>query len=484
MFNKTKRILALVMALVLVFTLAGCGSNEDEELSVVYEEEIEYEYVDGPSTDSTTSQSGQTQTSKPSEDKKPTGEKNPSGTINNGVNPKDYAGKTIKFISTIDPAVDESGPVVKNFEKEYGIKVEIVPSGLDEHAQKCMGLIAAGQSPDVARSNGDFPAFMGYLQSLDAAKLDYSEKIWNQNTFKLTTFGGSPYLCDTIGNIWSEIDIVMYSKSLLKRANSYTPEEYDAMGKWTWDAFFKIGEDVKKVTGNPGCAINSYELFLNASGGSAFKIKDGKVINGFDSKTADIMSKYSRARKDNILGFGKSVTAGLMDGSYGIVTLHAWSLKRTGDLREGKWDDYGFYFLPYYDDAAAATKKRPVTGIFRGWGIVRGAKEPVAAGIFLREYLDVNNYDVGGTYITPEAETFFFRVNDIEEYSSFENYNPYLTYVSMNSFITGLQYSEDVYGAMYYDPEQVLSKVSAAKGAVDNGVDKINKFIEQYTGAR
>ncbi len=485
MFNKAKRILALLMALVLVFTLAGCG-NKEEELSVVYEEEVEYEYVDGESTgNSGDAQQGDQQQAGPSTSKPDTDKPTDKGNLmNDGVNPEDYRGKTVKFISTIDPKVDESGPVVEKFEKEFGIKVEIIPSGLDEHAQKCMGLIASGDAPDVARSNGDFPAFMGYLQSLDAAKLDYDEEIWNQNTFKMTTFGGSPYLCDTDGNIWAEIDIVMYSKSLLKRANAYTPEEYDAMGKWTWDAFFEIGKAVQKVTGQPGAIINSYECFFHACGGSVYKLENGVIKNGLDNKAVEIMSKYSQAKKDNIIMINKSVTAGLMEGVTGIGTLHAWSLKKTGDLRNGKWDDYGFYFLPYYNEEAAAKKERPVTGIFRGWGIVRGAKEPVAAGLFLREYLDVDNYDVGGTYISPEAETFFFRVNDIEEYSSFESYNPYMTYIDMNNFITGVKANSEIYHAMYYDPAQVNTNVAAAKGAVDKAVKNLNDWIQKYQGAR
>lgn len=482
MFNKTKRILALLMVFVLVFTLAGCGGNDEEEISVVYEEDIEYEYVDGGSTSSGDSQQAGTTSQGDTTSKGDSGSKDKEGLMNDGIDPEDYRGKTVKFISTIDPAVDESGPVVENFEKEYGITVEIIPSGLDEHAQKCQGLIAAGNAPDVARSNGDFPAFMGYLQSLDAAKLDYDEEIWNQNTFKLTTFGGSPYLCDTVGNIWAEIDIVMYSKSLLKRANAYTPEEYDAMGKWTWDAFFEIGKAVQKVNNNkPGCAINSYECYFHAAGGSVYRIENGKVVNGLkDSKTVDIMTKYSQARKDNILLTNKSVTAALMEGDIGITTLHAWSLKKTGDLRDAKWDDLGFYYLPYYDEAAAATGIHPMTGIFRGWGLVKGSKEPVAAGLFLREYLDVNNYDVGGTYISPAAETFFFEVNSVD----YSNYNPYLTYIDLNSAVTGLKASQQIYHAMFYDPAQVKTNVDSAITAVDNGVKKINDFINTNLGAR
>ena len=397
-----------------------------------------------------------------------------SSEANNDVNPSDYTGKTVRFISTINPATDESGPVIKNFEKEYGIKVEIILTNLNDHAQNCMALIAAGQSPDVARSNGDFPAFLGYLQSLDAAKLDYTDEIWDKNTFAMSTFGGSPYLCDTVSNIWSEVDIVMYSKSWLKRANVPTPEEFDAQDKWTWDAFFAIGKAVGALYGKEGCGIHLPESFYHAAGGSVYKLQNGKVVNGINNQTIEIMSKYSQAIKDGILLKNKSAITAFLNGEIGITTVHAWSLKKTGDLRNGKWNDYGFYYLPYNN---AGDTSRPTTGIFRGWGICKGAKEPVAAGLFLREYLDVNNYDVGGTFITPEAETFFFRANSI----NYNNYNPYFTYVDLNKFITDVNSISQIYKPMYYDPSQVAASMRTVKGAVDKGAKNINDFILQFT---
>ncbi len=407
---------------------------------------------------------------------------NPDNLMNDGINPEDYRGRTIKFISTIDPKYDESGPVVENFEKEYGITVEIIPSGIDEYAQKCVGLIAVGASPDVACSNGDFPACMGYLQSLDAAKLNYKEEIWNQNTFKLTTFGGSPYLCDTLGNIFTETDIVVYSKSMLNKANAYTPEDYDRAGKWTWDAFFEIGKACQKVTGKPGCAINSYECYFHAAGGSVYKIENGKVVNGIDSNSAAIMEKYALARKDNILMTGKSVASALMEGDIGIATFSSSALKKTGEFRNANWLDLGFYYLPYYDEDAVVIGERPVTGFLRGWGICYGANEPVAAGLFLREYLDVNNYDVRGTFITPEAETLFYHNSILV--LDYDNYNPYFTYQDLNTFVTGVEANEKIYYPMYRDPTQVVDSMPDVRENIDKGVKNSNKYIDQFTGLR
>ena len=69
-----------------------------------------------------------------------------------------------------------------------------------------------------------------------------------------------------------------------------------------------------------------------------------------------------------------------------------------------KASDIGFTFLPSWN----GEKYKP-TSFVRGWGLCKGAKNPVAAGIFLRYYLDVNNYDTGSAFISKDAENFFFN---------------------------------------------------------------------------
>lgn len=69
-------------------------------------------------------------------------------------------------------------------------------------------------------------------------------------------------------------------------------------------------------------------------------------------------------------------------------------------------DYIGFTYLPDFD---ANTKAKPAS-LFRGWGIIKGAKNPVAAGIFLRYYLDVNNYNTDEAVYHKEASNFFFKL--------------------------------------------------------------------------
>lgn len=472
MLNNTKRLLAFMLVCVMIFALAGCGGNGDTT-SIVYEEQIEY--VDGSgSGDSTASGDKTGTTSKKDDTSKKDNTSSTSDPDNDEVNPEDYRGKTVKFAVTIMPDNDESGPVVKKFQEEYGITIKCIQSDQGNYANQLNGWIAAGDSPDVARSNGDFPNCMSYLQSLDASKIDYDDEIWNDKTFELTTFGGSPYLCDTVGNIWSEIDIVAYSKSQLKRANLYTPEEYDKAGKWTWDTYFEICRAVKNTCGNLGGAFLSYENAVHGMGGAIFRLKDGKMVNGIDDTTQNAFVKYTTARKEGIIDNTGSIDY-LASGKVGITTCHAWSTKKTGDLKSANWSDIGFYYMP----RVTADSDYATVGMLRGWGICKGAKEPVAAGIFLRYYLDVNNYDVDNTFISAEAENFFFAVTSID----YSDWNPYFTYCAYNEEAAGLDYSDIWNSGLGADPTQVPSKMTSIKDMVAKGAKNLNAYIEKNVNA-
>ncbi len=476
MLSNAKRIFALALALILVFSLAGCTKVVYEGSSAEIEYVTNQVIVDGEDSDGDTQQGGATTTPGTSKPDKPTTEKK-DGLINKDVDPKDYKGKTVKFAVTIMPDVDESGPVVKAFERKYDIKVDCILTDQGDFTNKVNGMIAAGNSPDVVRSNGDFPVIMSVLQNLDAAKLDYEEEIWNDKTFELTTFGGSPYLCDTDNNIWGEIDIVMYSKSALKSANCYTPEEYDKAGKWTWDAFFEICRQIKKATGKTGGSFTYFDNAMHGMGATVFKIENGKIVNGLDKADAlKAMTSYASAYKEGILHWG-AAASDLKEGRAGIITTPIWSLKKTGGLKDySNFDDLGFYYLPRLTpDSDYAS-----TGIFRGWGICRGAQEPVAAGIFLREYLDVNNYDVKSTFISEDAQDFFFKATSID----YSNYRPNLTYGRFTQEIAGMDFEKDMYIYMTYDPDQINPKMSSIMSALDKACDNLNKHITNNTGKK
>ena len=489
MFNTAKRALAILLALAMVFSLAACSEPAEEEsveviVSTVYkEEEGDKDNTSKPddATSGDEKPSDTPSTSTPSTST-PSGSTNyPNPMVN--ADPADYKGTTIIFASTIDPKDDGTDYVVSKFEKEYGIKVEIIVPTLENYNAEMSNLIAAGNAPTVGRSNGDAPIYVGYFDSLDKAKLNFKAELWNQNTFKLSTYNGQPYLCDTLGNFWTEIDMVTYSKSMLKKANCPTPKELDEQGNWTLDSFITIGKKTKaEVPGCLGAGIANKDSMLHMAGGAVYRAdKNNKMVNGIDSKTVEVMKKIAQAWQVD-----KTIVSGganeFINGTISIYTGHLWALRKDGNLKNhANYNDIGFYYLPAFEKGGKAA----VTGLFRGWGIMRkcnenpktGPKSAVAGGFFLSEYLNVENYDLNKSFISEEAKTFFFKLCSL--YAETDNYNPYYTTYDLNEGISGMDDDKVVYAAMYAQPAQVDTLLKSAKSAVDHAAKKLNDYIDQ-----
>ena len=471
MFNTTKRVIAIALALVLVFALAGCTKPVEDGSSVIYEVIEDVEYVQGESTGNNTQTGNDAGTGSSNKDQTTSKQENP------GVNLEALKGTTVKFASTIDPKNDGTQNVVDSFEKKYGMKVKIIGCSLSGYIAEMQVLIQNGESPDVGRSNGDFPGCLAYFDSLDKAKIDMSDPIWNQTTFKLSTFAGKPYMCDTYGNYWTELDMVMYSKSALEDAGFVEGENFPmdlwAKGEWTWEAFIDIAKACSENAGNKPMGYATYECALHMNGGNVYSIKNEKIVSGINSKTTEIMTKFAQARKDGYINnIGEK---GLATGETAITTTHAWSLRNDSDVVKAgiKKGDMGYCYLPSYSKGEAT----PATGIFRGFGVMKGAKNPEGAGVFLRHYLDVENYDIDSAFINEEAKSFFFKLSG-QDWG--DNYNPYLTYIGLNTPISGVNYNSEIYKAMYADPSAVSSMMAQIASKTQSGADELNNHIAKY----
>ena len=480
MLNNVKKIIALILSLAMVFALVGCSNNEDEMSSggVIYvDNEIIVDENGNPVTGDNAADSGNKDTADKNDKDTANNDKTDAADDSEAVNPEKYRNTKVVFATTILSKTDESGPVVDAFEKKYGITVEEILVG--DNVNEIAGLLAAGKNVDVMRTCSDFPAAMAVLQPLTAAKLDMSDPIWNQSIFEYTTFGGEPYCCDTTNNVWTENSCVIYSKSLLQRANIYEPHEYDAQGKWTWDAYAAIAKAVDSIDGLGKGIRGTYidDGYLLASAGfQLYKFKDGKFTNGLrDPEHATAYSIISTWNKEGFVT--NSVNDPFVKGNTGIVCGLAWSLKKTGsNMDYANWNDIGFYYLPAFKEGM----KPGGTSMFKAWGICRGADNPVGAGLFLRYYLDAGNYDTQGAFISPEAEKFFFKMT---ENISMDNFYPQFTSGKSSEGITGFN-EWDWEGLYLQDPAQMNVKLTAMIDAVDDAVEKLNNHVSKNIGIR
>ena len=320
------------------------------------------------------------------------------------VDPEDYRGTTVTYVTWKDPEENEDGPVIKAFEEKYGINVEVQLVNGGAYVNDIAASIASGTQGDVFFENGTFPGSLTVMQPLDNAKINFNDPIWRKDIINASTLDGHPYLVDTVSNVWNETDIVIYNKKIFEENNLNTPEDYYLAGKWTFEAFKECAKQVSELGPKYiGAQIISSPA-LAAAGSSFFTYKDNKMHLTVDDHLYDVMTFLSQMASERQLTLGRFDFA---NGNVGMTITNCFALKKTGYFTGINPEHMGFTYLPVWEEGGKEYK----TSIYRGWGLIKGAKNPVAAGIFLREYLDVNNYDLDMTFHSEEAANFFFQVN-------------------------------------------------------------------------
>ena len=435
------RLGALALAVLMVLSVAGCGTTA--------------------TTSSDPASSGTTSSSKRPPVKA-------EAVINDNVTTADYKGTEIIYATWRDPAQYEDAIVVEEFQKAYGINVKIDLMSETEYTNKVLGRIASSQAPDVYFSTYTFPYCLEALQPIDAAKLNLNEDIWDDALIDLATVNGKTYLVDTVGNIWKDQDMVFYNKKIFRDNGWNTPEEYYEAGTWTFENMEKLMKQAQAL-GYVGGAIH-LEGLIHSAGASVIGFENGKFVNGTkNTVTQDIMRWASEGVKEGWLSTTSIYSAlnQVPAGDVAIAILHSFGLKKTGYLRTMKASDVGFTYLPSWNGEPAKA-----TSFVRGWGICKGAKNPVAAGIFLRYYLDVNNYDTTSAFISKEAESFFFKLTST-------NTADKSFYFCYGTGVTGVTGKESAVGdyiqtPAHSDPSQVVTEIDKYQGALNSDISKLN----------
>lgn len=398
-----------------------------------------------------------------------TGGKDRPNTGGSAANAEEYRGTTVVYATWKNPHQNEDGPVVDAFEKKYGITVEIDMVPQETYVQEIAGKIASGNSPDIFFDNCFFPASLSVLQPIDAMELDLTDGIWDQGMLEMSKLGGKSFLVNTVGNIWAEVDCLFYNKKIFADNNITTPEEYEKAGRWDFAALTKCMTDVKNA-GYVGGYIDVQSL-LASTGSGFYKFQNGQFSNGVDQMTTDVIKQISQWVSDGLIKDPRehNLLNNFIQGKCGIAVTNAYGMKATGYFSDMNPNDIGFTYIPAFNDST----KSYTTGLFRGWGLVRGAKNPVAAGIFLRYYLDANNYDTESAFINKDAQNFFFKLTsgvDTDEK------NPY-----MLLGITQLcsESVSDYTGISGMAPGQVSAQIAGLGNKIDSNAAKVNSELDK-----
>ncbi len=400
---------------------------------------------------------------------RPDTESKPSNTevcFPNNVNAEDYRGTKVVYVTWQDPIGSDDGVAVAKFMKEFGIKVEAQLHHSNNYVSSIAASIASGTQGDVMFQSGDFPEAFTVMQPLDAAKLDLTDPLWNQSIIKASALDGHPYLIDAVSNVWSEFDLCAYNKNLFELAETKTPEEYFAEGKWTFENFRYAAQQIAGL-GEDYIGASLYGGSpLAAAGASFFTYKDSKVSAGLDPHLYEVLSFLSEMKQEGLL---KQGLGNFGEGKVGMVFTVGRGLKRAGYFPQINPDHLGVTYLPVWKEG-----DRPkIASAYRGWGLVKGAKNPVAAGLFLRQYLDVNNYDLEATFHNQEVAAFFFQIAEAgADNGIFYYFDPDVVKAAGIGFDYFEAWNDKT-------PDELKDYLESELPVMEEMADKINKIINE-----
>ncbi len=381
---------------------------------------------------------------------------------------EDYQGTTVRYASWKDPWANEDGDAIDKFEKEFGIKVEWVRTGESAgYVNEINATIAADKQADIYFQSNTFPGALTAMQPLDAAKLDLADPIWNQAIIKASTIEGHPYLVDALANVWSEIDICVYNKRLFEDNGITSPKEYYDAGKWTFANFRKAAMEISALGKEFTGATVLTEPILGAAGAAFFNYSDGKFTVTTDNHFSEVASFLSEMAGSGYLKRGREE---FDNGKTGIAITNCFALKKTGYFTSINPQDIAATYLPVWQEG----DKQQVSAIFRGWGLIDGAKNPVAAGIFLRQYLDSSNYNLEKAFHNMDVADFFFETTSMltEDTEIVFNFFPDL----VNT--TGLSEVGEMDNIYWISPNQINKFIDTNKNLFNLMAEKANEVVE------
>lgn len=223
---KKKRILAMMMAITCMLTMAACGNSNADSTQSSKEPEKSSEAT------ASVSEASEAEEAKSS---LPETLENPNLVIVWDASEEEWnAAKAehpelFNLIWTTKEA----------FEEKYGGEVTVLGVGWGNMQSTVTEMVNAGEVVDICQANDqNFPTFgaKNILQDI-SQYIDLEDEFWYDSATNAYTFGGVPY---AVGADAIPV-VISYNKTLFDQYGVKTPREYYEEGNWTWDAFREVG---------------------------------------------------------------------------------------------------------------------------------------------------------------------------------------------------------------------------------------------------
>ena len=386
---------------------------------------------------------------------------------------KRYDGITVTIATFRDPEFGNWPVGFYNAEKNHGIKISGQLYSQVTIIKEVQASIAAGTQADILDTYGtNFFGSLSCLQPLSSTGLDLEKTFQDRSILKASTVNGEPYLANGYGNPFNYVDLCIYNKSLFKKADIPTPKEFCDNGEWTLEKFKWCAEKISALGDEYiGAGVLDNSPYAIARG-SFFELKNGKFTRSSNETLSAVLGAFSEMIQKGVIrpcrdDFGK--------GYQGMALTNNRAMSRgMYSVGYGSVDpsEIGVTYLPVTDSG----KTPGFAAALCGWGIIKGSKNPEAAGAFLKSFLRPGKEALGTEYyqyVTDEFENFYFdklfsEKVQINYYINVENMQD-SKYLDSDFAYKWTDHTVTDINAYYKDKQEDMQKVC----------DEANKLLKQ-----
>lgn len=412
------RLLALVTTIALMASMGGCGNKDTESTPNIDEEVLGEIIVDDEATDNSSTDNTSTGNSSKDNNSKgdsSTGTSKPSSNNSGGSNSKidisKLKGQTVSMLMWRELNVSEKN-VLKNFENTTGIKVKYTVVNQKEYPTKLATSIASNMGLDICaiQSGGmsilssdsyasTYP--VGTLRTMqpffEATGQDPNEGVWAKSWMDPYKIKGKYYGVAIAGGWHTLSTVIFYNVDLFEENGITTPRELWKAGKWNWDTFKEVALEISD--------IDDYYYGFVSRDSYAFMLSAGCDYVGFDGKRFTNTSTDSKLKKawefqiDMIESGAQFRPDGsthtnqlFLEGKFGMYADGSYCMANIGMMGDYAYniEDVSFEMdaVPF---PSPKGQKPIVINRANLFGIAKNSDNPVAAGVFLRFWLDPKN---------------------------------------------------------------------------------------------
>ena len=372
-----KKIIALALALIMVFALVGCKSNKREIVKLTLSTEDSEAILAA------------------------------AGIVLPPVEEAKGANSTAVWYSWHDPfhnyAEDEIiATGFWTFQEKYGGEVEWIECTWGEYSDRLAQLILSGNAPDFTQSgSGVYPglALQGLFAPVDDY-IDYDDPLWEgvkDFTYKYTSLNGKAY------SITTDIafgDVCAYNRRVVEEWGFDDPATLYYNDEWTWDVFYDMCLDFSDPDsdryGLDGWAYSGAIMDSCGTQVVSYDIEQNKFVSNVDDprleRAAELL--YNLSKNECIYPLWDNGWAtrngtdnegsGVKEGLTLFYIRGSWAFTGTVDEISQNWGD-----IPANELMFAPMPRDPqgdgnyyIQAKTQGYCIVEGASNPEGVALF------------------------------------------------------------------------------------------------------